>query len=167
MDEKRCTTCHVVRPSTDFNVRRNAPDGRQPRCRECAAAWYVTNRAAHKAKVLARNNRVRAENQALLIAYLLEHPCVDCGEQDVRVLEFDHLDPAQKRGTVTRLLGSGFGWDRIEEEIRRCSVRCANCHRRRTADMFGYGRSAAERDRRAALQERAQARLQTIVAAPA
>jgi hypothetical protein len=66
--------------------------------------------------------------------YLLEHPCVDCGENDIRVLEFDHRDPGQKHGGISRMVADRCGVDKIKAEVEKCDVRCANCHRRRSQD---------------------------------
>lgn len=162
---KRCSTCQVVRPLTDFNLYRAAPDGRQPRCRSCSKSWYAANRDSHRANVRARNIRVRAENRERIGDYLLDHPCVDCGERDIRVLEFDHEDPAQKSLEVVRLADLGLAWSRILAEIEKCSVRCANCHRRRTMEMFGYWRHAAEERRRSAARLRAEGRLAALLSA--
>lgn len=160
---KRCVTCHVVRPLTDFNKRASAPDGLQARCRPCASLWYEANKVAHKANVRRRNERVRLEQRVLIEQYLLEHPCVECGEDDLRVLDFDHEDPATKVDEVVRLAGFGIAWERIEAEIAKCSVRCANCHRRRTAEMFGYWRHGAEERRRGLLHAAAGARLAALI----
>ena len=121
----------------DLNLRRAAPDGRQSRC--------------------------RAENQEHLARYLLDHPCVDCGEQDVRVLDFDHEDPDQKTRDVGRLATFGLPWPRVLEEIDKCSVRCANCHRRRTSTMSGWWRTDVETRRRRHAQEQAATRLLTVL----
>ena len=163
MTEKRCTTCHELRPVTDFNVRRSAPDGLQARCRPCSREWYVRNRLVHMARVRERNQRVRGEHQERLAAYLLEHPCVDCGEADLRVLDLDHEDPAEKAANVGRLVNLSLPWSTVLAEIEKCSVRCANCHRRRTAEAFGWWRSAAEIRRRGTLHRRTAARLSSIL----
>jgi hypothetical protein len=60
----------------------------------------------------------------------VDHPCIECGEDDPVVLEFDHL--GGKLFDVGRAI-SDRSWDSILEEIAKCEVVCANCHRRRTA----------------------------------
>ena len=80
-----------------------------------------------------RNAELRAELEAKLAAYFAEHPCVDCGERDIRCLEFDHRDRATKSANIAGLLRLVVSWDIICLEIEKCDVRCANCHRRRTA----------------------------------
>ena len=72
-----------------------------------------------------------ARNVSHLLEVLRRHPCVDCGEHDPIVLEFDHIGP--KRAPVTRLAWHGCSLATIDQEIRQCEVRCANCHRRKTA----------------------------------
>lgn len=72
----------------------------------------------------------------MVAEYLTTHPCVDCGERDPVVLEFDHRDPASKSGDVGRLVHSGKRAV-VQAEIEKCDVRCGNCHRIRTAKQFG------------------------------
>lgn len=63
--------------------------------------------------------------------YFKTHPCVDCWENDPRVLEFDHVRGV-KTAAISRLCNEGVKLERLQEEINKCDVRCANCHRRRT-----------------------------------
>jgi len=105
---------------------------------------------------------VRAEHQERLAASLLEHPCVECGEADLRVLDLDHEDPADKAGDVGRFVTLVLPWSTVLAEIE-CSVRCANGHRRRTADAFGRWRASAEAHRRDALHERSTIRLSALL----
>jgi hypothetical protein len=81
---------------------------------------------------------VNAENREWLIGYLRDHPCVDCGTTDIRVLEFDHLEPGTKVLDVAVLARSGYSLDRVKAEIAKCVVRCANCHRIRTHEQRGW-----------------------------
>lgn len=71
-----------------------------------------------------------------VIKYLLEHPCVDCGEKDIVVLDFDHI--SEKKPTINYMLARAFSIKKIDEEIKKCEVRCANCHQRKTALQLGF-----------------------------
>jgi hypothetical protein len=66
--------------------------------------------------------------------YLLGHPCIDCGESDPVVLDFDHV-VGVKRANVSMLVYRGHNLETVASEIAKCVVRCANCHRRRTAAL--------------------------------
>lgn len=86
------------------------------------------------------------------LEYLAEKGCCDCGTRDPRVLEFDHLDPSEKSKGVCRLLCDGYSWasEKLRQEIRKCRVICANCHRLHTIVQQGH---YAHTDVQAALQE--------------
>ena len=78
--------------------------------------------------------RARLERTLYLIAYFSSHPCVDCGESDPIVLEFDHLN--DKDFSIGAKLCTR-NWASILREIGKCEVVCSNCHRRRTAHRRG------------------------------
>lgn len=160
---KRCCTCHQVRPVTDFNLRRTASDGLQARCRDCSRQWYVANRDAHRAKVRKRSAAIKREYKRRIGEYLLTHPCVDCGEADVRVLDFDHLDAADKRTDVAKMVNAGGRWSDIELEIAKCEVRCANCHRRVTSDRAQDWRAVLSAHLGAEAADRAVRRLEAVL----
>ncbi|AER25978.1 HNH endonuclease [Mycobacterium phage Nappy] len=73
--------------------------------------------------------------QRYVLDYLLAHPCVDCGEPDIVVLDFDHL--GDKLYNISNMVAQGFAVTTIKREIAKCEVRCANCHRRMTAKRHG------------------------------
>lgn len=136
---KRCSRCRESKPLTSFNRLAKSPDGHQYNCRACNAAYHAENKARHNAQIHARNRRMRRELQELLRRYLLDHPCVDCGETDLRVLEFDHL--RNKTANISQLIDHrGRSWSSILQEIDKCEVVCANCHRRRTYARQGSAR---------------------------
>lgn len=65
---------------------------------------------------------------------LKREPCSDCGNRFPPVcMEFDHRDADMKLDSVSSLVGRGASWDRINLEITKCDLLCANCHRIRTA----------------------------------
>ena len=56
----------------------------------------------------------------------------DCGGRfSPCAMDFDHRDPAQKSAEVTRMVGRA-GTQRILDEVAKCDIVCANCHRLRT-----------------------------------
>ena len=107
-----CANCHRRRTAKRAGWRRLAPErpGRAFRS------------ARHE-----RNVRFALE--------ALRSGCVDCGEADLCVLDFDHI--GEKRASVLRLAYDEASLERLALEIARCEVRCANCHRRRTLAAGG------------------------------
>ena len=77
--------------------------------------------------------------QAYVYAILHEASCADCGEEDMVVFEFDHVR-GDKVESVARMISQGAGVGKIQREIEKCEVVCANCHRRRTARRGGWAR---------------------------
>ena len=72
--------------------------------------------------------------------YRATHPCYVCGETDPVVLQFHHVDPDQKSFVIGRAIHS-YGMNRLKEEIAKCVILCANCHRRvhaGTIDLEDY-----------------------------
>ena len=70
---------------------------------------------------------------------MVTHPCIDCGEADPRLLEFDHVR-GKKKDSVSVLADGDYALGRVKKEISFCEVRCANCHRRKTYDDRGWFR---------------------------
>ena len=52
--------------------------------------------------------------------------CLICGYSKCsRSLQFHHLDPTKKDFTLSRVT---LAWSKIEKELRKCVLVCANCH---------------------------------------
>lgn len=134
---KLCGKCDEEKPNEAFGKRRN---GLQPFCRECNRAYqkkhYQENRETYHAKRVKYDLQRRMEIVGLLLEYFSSHPCVDCGEKDAVVLQFDHVRDT-KTLNVSDMIHGRFRWSKILKEIEKCDVRCANCHCRRTAQQFG------------------------------
>ena len=133
---KVCPGCDKERDvENDFRWRYKNRRIRQTWCKYCQAEankkHYQNNKQIYVERAITRNHRVIAENQRKLYAYLSEHPCVDCGLADIRCLEFDHVR-SKKLSNIAELLNSPLPWVTIENEITKCDVRCANCHRIKT-----------------------------------
>ena len=145
---KTCPSCSRTKPIEAFAPNRSRSDGRQAQCRDCYAAYQRDDygrRTAKDPEFQVRHRRLRRErqerrrliNRGHLWKYLASHPCVDCGEKDPIVLEFDHTDPNEKSFSIADAI-FWKPWDEIQRELAKCEVRCANCHRRRTATQRGF-----------------------------
>src|SRR2546423_7820606 len=92
---KLCPTCATKKSINEFGRNRSRRDCLQSQCRACKRTvqknWYEANKASHVAKVVKRRREVEAEMIGSIVAYLKTHPCVDCGESNPVVLEFDHV----------------------------------------------------------------------------
>lgn len=142
MQQKICIKCNQEKSIDQFQKRKLSIDGLQTRCRECNSEynkiWYIQNREKRRIGIKSRKSKVREENAKRLIFYFLKNPCVDCKITDPLVLEFDHIDPNKKDFNVSYLLDGSHNWETIMREIVKCEVRCANCHKRKTAEQFKY-----------------------------
>ena len=54
--------------------------------------------------------------------------CTTCGFSHPAALDFHHVDPSKKEANIHKLLQSGR-YSKVKEEIKKCIVLCANCHR--------------------------------------
>jgi len=140
----RCSMCRQYKPLEQFAFANLKTGRRQDHCRSCHAiyrrAHYLANRDDYVQRAIAQVNGRRAVNRREIYAYLRDHPCVDCGESDVLVLEFDHRDRALKWKPVG-VLAVARRWPRVRTEIEKCDVRCVNCHRRKTAHQFRWAKA--------------------------
>ncbi len=137
---KVCTKCKKKKSLNEFNFRLKSTGLRQYHCIECTRAFvkdhYERNKEYYLIKARKRNYKKRLEIQQYVKEYFSKNHCVDCGESDPVVLEFDHLSDKIKE--VANLIRGRYNLSIVKAEIRKCAVRCANCHRRKTAKEFGW-----------------------------
>src|ERR1017187_1583014 len=60
------------------------------------------------ARVRRNDARYEAEKRAWISAFLAEYPCVDCGESDPEVLEFDHVRGKKTANVSAMVRGGGM-----------------------------------------------------------
>tara|TARA_R100000687_G_C6402313_1_gene142490 strand:- start:364 stop:858 length:495 start_codon:yes stop_codon:yes gene_type:complete len=146
---KKCGNCKKSKFKWEFNANRSRPDKLQSKCRECQheyhnKKWYPANRDRHIQNVLKNKEVRRDKHYKKTVKKYLSKGCVDCGEKDIRILEFDHVRGGKKRigksgkEGVARLIHDGYKWETIEKEIAKCDVRCRNCHKKKTWKEFNY-----------------------------
>lgn len=114
---KRCPRCGEVKPLEAFAKRRGHL--RQSWCQTCVKLYQRGRPRVLLAKRVVRE----AKNQA----------CADCGVQYPHyVMDLDHLPGNEKRANMNVLVKRGTAREILLDEIAKCDVVCANCHRERT-----------------------------------
>ena len=145
MQLRRCDRCGDLKPISEFAWRRRDRGRRDNYCSVCRTQYqrehYAQHRDRYLARAVRRKKELTAERADYLITLFRERPCVDCGETDPVLLDFDHRDPDRKAGNIGEFARRGT-WTQVSREIEKCDVRCAKCHRRKTAQQFGWAKLA-------------------------
>ncbi len=141
--EKICDRCGLPKLRKYFLFRTKGNDRERSYCSSCRGLvrnrHYVANKASYISGAKYRRNLVKES----YFLWLQEHPCIDCGESDVIVLEPDHVRGTKHR-SIGAMISGGEPWSTILEELGKCDVRCSNCHTRKTAreqSWYKYARS--------------------------
>ena len=130
-----CRNCGEEKGEEEFTWRKKGVV-RHKVCKTCQRAYnreyYAQNRDKEIARAVRNKAKQRQRLREFLFEYLSTHPCVDCGEDDIIVLEIDHVR-GKKDYTINGIIVNGVSIERAKEELAKCEIRCANCHRRRHA----------------------------------
>jgi hypothetical protein len=126
---KHCSKCNADKPLSEFNKKKAAIDGLNCQCRTCenkaSKSHYEKNKHYYKEK--ARRN---VETIKLWFDdYKSKLKCEICGEKHPATFDFHHTDPTQKEECISILVGRG-SMRRLQSELKKCKVFCANCHRK-------------------------------------
>jgi hypothetical protein len=137
-----CIKCEKDLPENEFHFKDKTKGVRKKTCKECTKkyrkTYYLENRESAINYSLQTNKERAIRNQQFVWDYLKEHPCVECGESNPIVLQFDHIDENDKTKEISKLVTEKYGIDTIKKEIDKCQVLCANCHLKRTAIQFEW-----------------------------
>lgn len=127
---KVCTSCGDPKPLSEFN--KKGKTRVQGKCRDCQKLWYKSyydSSPKEKSRLTTRNKETVAQNRRKLRELKESTPCADCGNKfPYYVMDFDHL--GNKKFNVSAMIT--HNWEQIKEEISKCELVCANCHRVRT-----------------------------------
>lgn len=136
---KTCSICKTDKPVEEFSPHKHGTHGRSPYCRSCdrirARKWYQDNKDARRV-ILRDQARARKLKVIEILRPRYQAGCVDCGETNFFILEWDHKDGVDKVLPVSKMWN--YSLKRIIEETEKCELRCANCHKIRTAKQLGY-----------------------------
>ncbi len=126
---KKCDTCRGTKTLSEFH-KRKTKDGRSNNCKVCtvsiAQTYYQGKRKYYIGKAAQR------QKEAMQFLYDLKDnkPCFDCKKvHRYFALDYDHRDPTTKIACVSEMVSNRKA---MLEEIAKCDLVCASCHRYRT-----------------------------------
>lgn len=97
---------------------------------EKVAAYKRKYYLANAEKIKAASKKFSQELAVWFREYKATLSCIKCGESHPATLDFHHRDPNEKEIGVAQYMRKGWGKNRIMEEVAKCDVLCANCHRK-------------------------------------
>jgi hypothetical protein len=127
MKAKRCPRCEKDLTTDDFYPVKGR--GLCGICKSCTKKQATDYKKKHPERYK-KYQRTTVERLIETKKVAKERPCADCGVQYPHyVMDFDHRE--DKKFTISKMAGR-VSQQRLKEEIAKCDVVCANCHRERT-----------------------------------
>jgi hypothetical protein len=103
---------------------------------EYAHRWnkehYKNNVNSEKKRIYTRRRKI----SEWFTTYKDSLSCHQCGESASICLDFHHTDPHKKDINLGRVKNWGYSIERIQAEMNKCIVLCANCHRKIHANLI-------------------------------
>jgi hypothetical protein len=132
---KICYGCQKKLPIEWFAPRSGRPGTFVARCRPCAAKyqtlWHQNSSPERRIRRIAAKSAYKQKSKEYVDSYKEKRGCRDCGKKWASyILDFDHID-TDKKFNVSAMVGR-FPLKIIIQEIAKCEVVCARCHRYRT-----------------------------------
>ena len=100
------------------------PKKRRAYAKEYSRKYY----AEHKERLKERSNNRKADLRQWFRDLKTTLSCEECGQNHPATLDFHHRGEEEKSFTISENIHN-FGKERLEKEIAKCTVLCANCHR--------------------------------------
>jgi hypothetical protein len=102
---------------------------KDPKVKKAKHAEYSRKHyLANQTETKVRNKKTKAKEKAKWYIFKSTLKCTDCGFFHIAALDFHHEDPSTKEGNVHNYISNGQ-FAKAYEEIKKCIVLCANCHR--------------------------------------
>lgn len=132
--------CKLSKPYSEFNKNKCRKDGYNSYCRMCSNAHGRVYYRANQKRMVKQIKQSAIKRIRTIRQYLYDltyaSGCIDCGENNPVVLEFDHR--CDKIKNISILVHAGQSLTSIKKEVAKCDIRCANCHRKKTAVDFNW-----------------------------
>lgn len=128
---KVCTKCNIPKDEDEFAFRNKIANKRKSLCKVCERPYKTKYYRENK-----KDYPERTRKKEKILKEIIQDrkkECSNCGEKEKVCLDFHHLRDKKfnlahgsKTGSITKVL----------EELEKCIVLCANCHRKLHAGLI-------------------------------
>lgn len=130
---KKCNKCGQLKENEFYSKNPSRKDGLNSRCKTCQSEYikqhYLKRKEYYVSKAKLSNQRKSEWLREIKNLYKIA--CVECGyDKHVEALDFHHKDRETKSFDINQAKSQSK--KAIIEELNKCEVLCANCHRIRT-----------------------------------
>lgn len=132
MCTKLCGSCNIELPATEeyfASKKLKTKTILQWQCRECQKRYRKEHYEKNKSKyILKAKQHTKLVRDWFIEEVKQKLVCSVCGESRHWVLDFHHRNPEEKESNVGKIIRGGSK-QKLLDEIEKCDVLCANCHR--------------------------------------
>lgn len=132
METKICTKCEIEKSLDDFSWRNKSIGKKHSWCKKCSKTRDNENYQLdekRRIQIAESSKKLMGRNKKFVNEYKENHNCVNCGDDRPYVLDFHHRDSAEKENEIPNMVSSGYSIKKLKEEMDKCDILCANCHR--------------------------------------
>lgn len=131
---KVCTRCKLAKPINSFIKVSKKKDSYRTICKKCTNEYQRSHYRKNKDAYIKKNYRYRENLLKMTTEIKDSSPCADCGNYfDAVCMDFDHVGD-DKSLNISSMVHACHSIKSIKNEIAKCEIVCANCHRIRTRD---------------------------------
>ena len=126
---KTCTKCEIPKLEKFFSFRNKLEGSLQAVCKDCVRIYdkksYTSDTRKKSIRKAGKASLDRCKNHVLSIKKI--GSCTRCGDKRHYVLDFHHL--RDKLFSIAQGVALGLSIKKLQLEIDKCELLCANCHR--------------------------------------
>lgn len=133
---KICIYCKKEKEDEEFSFKNKAKGKLNSCCKECKKLYNTNHYQTNKGDYLNRNFKRREEVTQYIKELKGSSRCSICEENHPACLDFHHIDSTIKEFSISECK---VGLKKLKEEVKKCVVLCANCHRKHHYDSKPLG----------------------------
>lgn len=130
---KICGICKLEKAVECFSFKNKKKGILQTICKQCNKLYQKKHFQENKDYYLSKARTFKRDQKEIFKRFKQTLKCSRCGEDDTCCLDFHHLNPGEKETSISKAIGSGWSFKKLETELNKCIVLCSNCHRKEHA----------------------------------